>query len=314
MTAPKDVELTLAYGSQRAAVSPFGASLRRYYVQEDGSETDILWGYSGGDNKQGGQGDVLIPFPSRVKDGRYTFNGETHQMEHNDKEGPNAIHGFLRSHTWDHALNGKSAVRFETQIRRDEYASKGYPFSLDVTLEYRLDEGGLTCEFLIRNVGEEQAPVGAGFHPYFTVGTEKVDETETLLPASHYLEFEPTLVPTGNLIDVAGTPFDFREFRRVGETRFNHCYTGLIRGADGLARAKLRNPETGRTVTVWMDDSFPYLVVYTGDAIPEPHARRALAIEPMTCATDAFNHPEWGLATPAPGETFQGRYGIHADL
>jgi aldose 1-epimerase len=56
-----------------------------------------------------------------------------------------------------------------------------------------------------------------------------------------------------------------------------------------------------------MDRAFSALVVYTGDAIPN-HARRAIAIEPMTCASDAFNHPEWGLKRLEPGETFKGRY------
>jgi aldose 1-epimerase len=313
MDSPQDVELTLTHGSQRAVVSPYGASLRRYYRLENGTESDIVWGYAGGANKQGGQGDVLIPFPSRIRDGRYAFNGETYQMERNDREGPNAIHGFVRSVTWEVARREESSVEFRTQLRAGDYASKGYPFSLDVTLSYGLTDEGLDCAFTAQNAGDRDAPFGAGFHPYFTVGTETVDETEALLPASQYLEFESTLVPTGNLLPVGGTPYDFRDFRPVGATRFNHCYTGLLRDDDGMARARLRDPATGRTVTVWMDAAFRYLVVYTGDAIPEPHARRALALEPMTCATDAFNHPEWGLAVLSPGESFRGKFGIHSD-
>ena len=310
MTSPEDVEITLAYESQRAVVSPTGASLRRYYEEDEGVETDIVWGYSGGANKKGGQGDVLIPFPSRVKDGRYAFGGRTHQMAINDKEGPNAIHGFLRSVEWGSDQQTGSDVRFHTRIRESEYARKGYPFSLDVDLSYRLSDSGLTCAFEIRNTGATDAPVGVGFHPYFTVGTETVDETEALIPASQFLEFETTLVPTGSLLPAEGTPYDFRRLRRVGDTRFNHCYTDVIRDGRGIAEAKLRDPATGRTVTVWMDESFRYVVVYTGDAIPEPHARRALAIEPMTCATDAFNHPEWGLVTLAPGQILSGSWGV----
>ena len=72
-----DSELTLSIGSQRVVVSPWGASLRRYSVTEaDGKETDIVWGYSGGAHKKGGQGDVLIPFPGRVAEGRYSFDGQ----------------------------------------------------------------------------------------------------------------------------------------------------------------------------------------------------------------------------------------------
>jgi len=83
----------------------------------------------------------------------------------------------------------------------------------------------------------------------------------------------------------------------------------LQRDDDGLARACLRNPATGRTITVTMDRAFTAIVVYAGDAIPNG-ARQALAIEPMTCATDAFNHPEWGLKRLGSEEEFTGRYEI----
>ena len=118
------------------------------------------------------------------------------------------------------------------------------------------------------------------------------------------------LIPTGELDDVAGTPADFREWRRIGETRFNQCYADLISDADGITRAGLRDPSTGRTITVWSRAPHRYLVVYSGDAIPAPDARRAFAIEPMTCATDAFNHPEWGLEILQPGARISGEYGI----
>src|SRR3712207_6637802 len=72
-----NTEIALSFGSQRAVVSPWGASLRRYFVVDDlQQETDIVWGYSGAKNKKGGQGDVLIPFPGRIADGRYAFDGE----------------------------------------------------------------------------------------------------------------------------------------------------------------------------------------------------------------------------------------------
>lgn len=96
-----DTELTLSFQNQRAVVSPWGASLRRYlFIDADGRGIDSVWGYSGGSGKRGGQGDVLIPFPGRIGNGRYSFDGRTFQLECNDKEGPNAIHGFVRSLPW----------------------------------------------------------------------------------------------------------------------------------------------------------------------------------------------------------------------
>ncbi len=310
MIVTPDTELTLASGNSRAVVSPWGASLRRYFLQEaDGRETDIVWGYSGGTQKKGGQGDVLIPFPGRIKEGRYSFDGENFQLERNDKEGPNAIHGFVRTLPWQVFVSEKHRVVFAVSLDAAQYGAKGYPFTLDIRVAYELDARGLTCSFEIRNTGGRQAPVGVGFHPYFTVGTGSVDETEVLIPGSGLVEFNDRLLPTGKINQVAGSEWDYRTFRPVGDRRFNHCYMQLEQDAEGNAVASLRHLLSGRTISLVMDRSWSAIVVYSGDAIPG-HARRALAIEPMTCATDSFNHPEWGLKRLASGESFSGCYSI----
>jgi len=303
-----DTELLLSFGNQRAVVSPWGASLRRYFLVEAGNrEIDIVWGYSGGGHKKGGQGDVLIPFPGRVAEGRYLFDGETFQLERNDKEGPNAIHGFVRTLPWQVSRAEADCVSFDIRLEAEQYAPKGYPFALAVQVTYELGGGGLSCSFDVRNVGTRPAPVGVGFHPYFTVGTPSIDEAEARIPGAGFLEFNDKLVPTGAILPTAGTEWDYRDFRGVGEKRFNHCYVQLARDAEGMATASLRHAASSRVVDVIMDRSFSAIVVYTGDAIPAA-PRRAFAIEPMTCASDAFNHPDWGLKRLASGERFFGRY------
>ena len=313
MTSLQDQEITLTLGDQRAVVSNLGASLRHYFrIKEDGNQQDILWGYKGAANKQGGQGDVLIPFPSRIKNGHYKFQGQTHQMPINDREGPNAIHGFLRTVFWEFKFTEKNRVSFHTQLLAKDYAEKGYPFSLNVTLSYELSKGGLTCRFEVENIGTELAPFGIGFHPYFTVNTAHLDDAEVEIPATEYLEFE-SLVPTGKLLSVAETSLDFRKLKKIETAKFNHCFTKLIRDENGTTRAILRNPETKQRTTIWMDKTFDFLVVYTGEAIPAPFSRKAIAIEPMTCGTDAFNHEEsadWGLLKLEPGTSIHGSFGI----
>ncbi|MBI5671819.1 MAG: hypothetical protein HZC50_00805 [Nitrospirae bacterium] len=134
-----DTELTLSYHDQRAVVSPWGASLRRYFfIDESGQDIDIVWGYSGGTHKRGGQGDVLIPFPGRIGDGRYSFDGQRFQLECNDKEGPNAIHGFVRSLPWQAQDVHAHKVTFEIRLDAETYAGRGYPFSLAISVMYDL--------------------------------------------------------------------------------------------------------------------------------------------------------------------------------
>ncbi|HET6675367.1 MAG TPA: hypothetical protein VFG71_08510 [Nitrospiraceae bacterium] len=313
MTVTPDTEIALAFGNQRAVVSPWGASLRRYFLSIDGKETDIVWGYSGGAHKKGGQGDVLIPFPGRIADGRYVFDGDVFQLERNDKEGPNAIHGFVRTLPWTVAGSDANRVRFDISLTADQYGSKGYPFSLQIHVAYVLGDQGLVCSFEVKNVGNRIAPVGVGFHPYFTVGSAFIDDDEVKIPGAAYVEFNERLAPTGRIIPVAASEWDHRTAHPIGARRFNHCYVQLERDADGSATASLRHAASGRSVDVMMDRSFSAIVIYTGDAIPGA-ARRALAIEPMTCATDAFNHPEWGLQQVSPGQAFAGHYAIHTHL
>jgi aldose 1-epimerase len=311
MISTVDTELLLASGSHRAVVSPFGASLRRYFLIKDGAEIDLVWGYSGANNKKGGQGDVLIPFPGRVAYGRYRFDGYDYQLPCNDKEGPNAIHGFARSLLWSLKESTASRATFELSFHEEKYAARGYPFTLHLVLSYSLDAGKLSCAFDVRNQGRCAAPVGVGFHPYLIVGTGTINDAEVKVPATHYLELAETLTPTGTLVPVETIGLVADRYRVIGETRFNHCFLNLMRDQAGFCTIPLRNPSTGHTVLVEMDRSFTSFVLYTGDAIQ--HApRRALAIEPMTCASDAFNHPEWGLKRLLPGEAFSGVYHIAA--
>jgi aldose 1-epimerase len=63
-------------------------------------------------------------------------------------------------------------------------------------------------------------------------------------------------------------------------------------------------------LTIWLDASFSYVVLYSGDPLPDDHRRKSLAIEPMTCGSDAFNHPAWGLMTLAPAQTLTATWGV----
>ncbi|MES3033558.1 MAG: aldose epimerase [Gemmatimonadota bacterium] len=294
-----DTESELHFGEWAAVTSSHGASLRGLTWRGQ----PVVTGYRGAAAKQGGQGDVLLPFPGRVKAGRYAWDGVEHQLPLTDKEGPNAIHGFVRGVAWQTESQAADAVTY----RLDFAGAEGYPFPLGIRLEYRLAEDGLvvTCE--ISNAGATDAPVGVGFHPYFTVGSPVVDGDVLELPFGEVLEFEQ-LVPTGEVTWVSETELDFRVARPIADTRFNHCFAAPARDATGRAIVTLRGGD--RTVRVWMDDAFGHVVVYSGDALPAGVARTSIAIEPMTCATDALNHPNWGLIRLSPGETRVARWGV----
>jgi aldose 1-epimerase len=301
-----DTEITLTRAGWELHVSPYGASLRG--LIHDGSP--VITAYTGAQNKVGGQGDVLIPFPGRVAGGKYTFAGTSYQMDLNDKETPSAIHGFLRQTLWDVAAQSAGSVAFTTTLAPD--AHPGYPFALAVSVTYALSESGLTTSFEIENTGDTPAPVAAGFHPYFTVSSPLINTDTLHVPFASYLEFKD-LIPTGNVLPVSGTEFDFRQPHVLGETVLNICYLHPSRDADGLLRIRLSDDAAQTAVTVWMDAAFEYVVLYSGDPLPDDHRRKSLAIEPMTCGADAFNHAQWGLVTLVPGETLTGSWGVAAE-
>lgn len=287
-----DDEWTLAAGDWRCTVSHFGASLRRLWLApESGSARDVLWGYSGASNKRGGQGDVLAPWPNRVRAGRYTFAGKTHQLPLNDKQGPNAIHGFLRNRVWE-GQHTSSQASFRTTITRTDH--EGYPFGIEIGVAYELLDTGLACAFVARNVGTEPAPFGIGFHPY-VLGA--VDAMRLDVPTATVVAMKD-LLPTG-----ATEPSRTLGLQDpLGAHPLNHCVTELTRDKHGFARIQAND------VTLWMDRAFTHLVVYSGDALG-PDARKALAIEPMTCGVDAFNQDPAGC-TLHPGAVVHGTWGV----
>lgn len=291
-------EWTLTAGDWSCTVSPFGASLRRLWLKSPTKPPrDVLWGYSGTANKRGGQGDVLLPWPGRIRDGTYKFEGQQHTLPKNDKDGPNAIHGFLRTRLWE-GQQDSAAAHFRARVARTDHA--GYPFELDLAVGYELQSSGLACAFVAHNPGTTPAPLGAGFHPYIAT-PGGADSASLHMPATRLVEYAG-LLPTGRIGPVP-PELDFRVPRTIGGTRLNHCFTGLQADADGFTRVRVGD------VVVWMDAGFPHIVLYTGDALG-PDARHGLAVEPMTCGPDAFNHPGLGATVLQPGETRVGTWGI----
>jgi aldose 1-epimerase len=118
------------------------------------------------------------------------------------------------------------------------------------------------------------------------------------------------MLPSGPPVAVAGTDDDFTRARRVGARRIDTCFGDLARDGDGRARVLLR--AAGREIEVWMDERFRYVHVYTADAVDDPaRARAGIAVEPITCAPDAFNSGA-GLEVIEPGASFTARCGLQA--
>jgi aldose 1-epimerase len=286
----------IAYGAQRAVVVEVGGGVRSYAV----GERDVVEGYGRDEMCTAGRGQILAPWPNRLADGRYEFEGRRHQLPLTEPDAHNAIHGLVQWQPWRAREREPNRVVVEHMLR----PQPGYPFALELSIEYALSDAGLTVSMAATNVGDEACPYGVGAHPYVTLGSQ-VDGATLILPADTVLLADARGIPTGSRA-VAKTGFDFRQPRTIAATRFDHCFTDLARDGDGRTRVSLRGPETG--VTVWVDEAFGYLMLYTGDTRPDI-ARRALAVEPMTCPPNAFQTGT-DVVVLEPGESLTGSWGI----
>jgi aldose 1-epimerase len=298
---PSGQQVELRHGEQRAVVVEVGGGLREYTVAGE----PVLDGYPEHERCRSGRGQILAPWPNRLQDGRYEWEGQTNQLALSEPPRSNAIHGLVRFANWSVAERTAESVRMAYALHPQD----GYPFSLGLQATYALGKEGLTVEIAATNLGETACPYGAGAHPYLTLGGGSIDDCVLEAPGATWLASDERAIPTGEA-SVAGTEYDFRSPRPIGATRLDTCFGQLRRDADRRARVRLRAPEQGRSVTLWMDEQHPFLMLFTGDTLAEPQRRRrSLAVEPMTCAPNAFRSG-MGLRTLQPGESFTGCFGI----
>lgn len=284
-------QFTISAGGAEATVVEVGGALRRY---TDGG-ADVTATYPDGMLPPKCCGGVLVPWPNRLRGGRYSFDGEDLQVALTEPTTGNAIHGLARWARWGCVDQSPSRVTLAVDIA----PQTGWPFEVSVSATYALGADGLTVLVQATNHGDRRAPFGAGCHPYIsTRGAALADMTLTL-PAGEHVRVDAQSIPVGS-DPVEDTPFDFRHGRRIGDQRLDDGFTGVTGRS-----ARVEGPQGG--ADVWYDDAVAYLQAFTlGDL---GGAGPAIAVEPMTCAADAFNSGS-GLRVLEPGESFGFSWGI----
>ena len=302
VASPTGQQWRIGYGRQEVIVCEVGATLRTYSVREH----PVVDGFGVDEWSHSGRGQILAPWPNRLADGRYEFNGVRAQAALDEPERRNAIHGLVRWMPWTLQTRHQNQLSLRLQL----HPTPGYPFSLLLDVEYHLGRDGLTVTTTARSFEEGPIPFGLGFHPYLTAGPETVDGAILRVPAHHTLDLDDRGLPTGALTPAAGTERDFTTGRFLGPLALDTAYTTLDREPDGTARATIDAPGGARGATLWVDAAFPYLMVYTGDTLPEQQRRRrAVAIEPMTCPPNALRTGK-DVIDLQPGQEWTARWGI----
>lgn len=298
--SPSGRQYEIQHGDQRAVIVEVGGGLRVY----ESARGAVLEGYRLDEMCSGGRGQPLLPWPNRIRDGQYEFDGVNYQLGLTEAEAHNAIHGLVRWANWTVAEQSPERVAVEHRL----HPQPGWPAILDLQIEYALGDGGLTVTTTATNMGAAACPFGAGQHPYLTLGTETVDALSLVVPGLRYLEADERGIPVGSA-DADGTPLDFTTPRPIGAAKLDVAYTDLERDGDGLARVVIATAGGERQGTLWVDESYLYLMVFTGDTLAPNRRRRGLAVEPMTCPPDAFRSGD-ELLRLEPGTSFTARWGI----
>ncbi|MGH9125609.1 MAG: aldose 1-epimerase family protein [Acidimicrobiales bacterium] len=301
---PSGEQYRIAAGGYQATVVQVGAGLRELRWED----RPLVDGYPEDMPCSGGRGQLLIPWPNRVDGGRYRFQGRSQQLALTEPAGSNAIHGLTRWANWTLVAHAQDSVTLRLRL----HAQPGWPHVLDLEAAYVVDTHGLEVTVSATNVGAGPAPYGIGAHPYLTTGAERVDACRLTLPTATHLIVDQRGLPTGSE-PVAGTRLDFRASREVGDIQMDDTFTDLERDPSGRAWSVLcdAGPD-GHTVSLWVDASYRWLQVYTGDHLASTEQRRtAVAIEPMSCPPNALVSGE-GLVVLQSGQTAAGRWGIVA--
>lgn len=288
MTLPTGTQYTLRSGETQLVVAEVGATLRR--LTHRGRE--IFWAYPDDDLPVLWSGTTLVPWPNRIRDGRYVFDGEEHLLPVNEPERGTALHGLAGALEWRMTHRSDDALTLAATI----YPQPGWAGVLRVEVTHTVGDGTVTVDWRAENVGTTPVPFGYGSHPYFLF--DDLADVTLSSPFDTELRVDDRLLPT-ELGEVT-KDHDFRQPHPLGAAEFDTAFTD----APKQWVVRLDGPE--HAVTIWADERHPWMQCYTH---PKRHA---IAIEPMTCGPDAFNEgiTHAGVLRLEPGDVAEGSWGV----
>ncbi|RZU51700.1 aldose 1-epimerase [Krasilnikovia cinnamomea] len=298
--AKSGLQWTIESGEHRATLAEVGGVLRAYEV----GDREVVDGFTEHELSPASAGQVLAPWPNRIRDGRYTFHGVTHQLPLTEPARGTAIHGLVNWVRWRLADQAPDAVTLECDLA----AQAGYPWSLALRTRWSVGPGGLRCDQEVTNTSDSEAPWGYSVHPYLRLPGVAVDDILLRVPARTRILADGRLLPIG-AVKIAGSEYDFSAPRRIGDLVLDTTFGDLAYDADGGSSVTIAAPAGGAQVTIWGDRHFAWWQVFTSDTLRGERFRRSVAIEPMTCPPDAFRSGR-DLIVLAPGEGWAASWGV----
>lgn len=228
----------------------------------------------------------LFPFPNRIRDARFHWEGRGHQFDPNWRG--HHIHGLIYDTPWQvvDATADDTSARLTCELRAEDHPDviRQFPFPFTLTTTYTLKGNTLTLDVVARNTGPTNMPMGFGIHPYFRMpllpGGSRA-ACEVRIPSARQWELDADLIATGRVIDVPPER-DFRRSRAIGDTFVDDVFTD-IEFDNGTTACSVYDPHANVELTVTFGRKFHDVVVYA------PLERETICFEPYTCPTNAIN-------------------------
>lgn len=308
-----------------AKIATYGATVTELHVPDkSGKMGDVVLGFGTLDGYLKPEpyfGATVGRVANRVAKGKFTLNGKTYTLAVNN--GPNSLHGGIKAfdkQVWNAAeVKSKEgpAVRF-TYTSPD--GEEGYPGTLKVTVIYTLTaKNGLLIDYTATT--DKETPVNLTNHSYFNLaGGGDVLKHQLMIAADSYTPTDDTLIPTGKIAPVKGTPLDFTKMTAIGEhiaqttgepNGYDHNFVLRSGGKSFALAAKVYEPTTGRVMEVYTTE--PGVQFYTGNFLDGTltgkggtvyKQRSAFCLETQHYP-DSINHPTFPTTVLKPGQTYR---------
>ena len=318
--------LTNANGME-VDITNYGAIITSIRVPDrDGNMDDVALGFPSLEDYLGEDpyfGATIGRYGNRIANATFTLDGETYELAAND--GPNSLHGGpngFHTQVWNATqINEDGTTGVEMQ-RTSPDGEEGYPGNLDVTVRYTLtDDNELRIQYTATT--DQATPVNLTNHSYFNLSGEgTILDHVLMIDADAFTPVNNTLIPTGELRSVEGTPFDFREPTPIGERietedeqlgfgqGYDHNWVLNSEGGSLASVATLYDPSSGREMEVLTTE--PGLQFYSGNFLDGSltgkddisyELRTGLCLETQHFP-DSPNQPEFPSTTLEPGDTY----------
>jgi len=306
-----------------------GATLAEWHVPDkNGKMDDVVFGFddvAGYESKDNGYfGATAGRVANRIAGGKFTVGGKDYSTEKND--GPNTLHGggkrSLDKVIWHgqpfKASDGEGVVFTYSSPDGEE----GFPGKMDIKLTYTLtDKNELKIQYEAKS--DKETPINLTNHAYFNLsgaGSPTILDHELKLEADHYTPVDETLIPTGEIKSVEGTPLDFREFHKIGERvdqlndkpgkGYDHNFTLNNQSGKLALAATVRDAKSGRVLKVYTTE--PGVQFYGGNFLngvkgkggKAYNYRSGLCLETQHYP-DSIHHPKFPASTLKPGQTYK---------